>query len=520
MKRRDFLVNSAAAAVPVLSGVPIGLSARTLSHALTVNPTDRVLVLIQLAGGNDGLNTVVPLDQLDNLNEVRGNIAIPRNKLIDIDANRGLHPALRGLAEVHDQGKLAIIQSVGYPDQNRSHFRSTDIWQSGSPADDVWTQGWMGRNFDKQYPSYPKGYPSAARPDPIAVTVGYSVSETCQGVRQNFGFTTPNPSRSSGLLDSGAGPTPDRAYGRELSFIRESITAANAYGNAVKTAADRGTNTVEYPVKNELAERLSHVARMISGGLRTNLYVVTLGGFDTHDDQVDSGDHTKGAHANRLQLVGDAIAAFQADINAQGLTERVVGMTYSEFGRQIRSNGNRGTDHGTAAPLFLFGSCVQGGVTGSNPYIDKAIDDREGVAMQYDFRDVYGSILEDWFNLDASDVRELLYDDYTRLPIIRGCVDKSIGERGGEEPVTTDGLGLSPNPFDDWSQLTFTTGARGRVSLNAYDSAGRHVENLFDMTLPAGEQSVRLDTRDYPRGPVIFRLQRGSVIRLVRGIRQ
>ena len=517
MKRRQFLATTAAAAPFALGAVPLGLPRSPLFDALLSDASDRVLVLINLVGGNDGLNSVVPLDYYDELAAVRANILLPQNRLVGLDDVTALHPALAPLRQTWDEARLTIVQSVGYPDQNRSHFRSSDIWSSGSEADEYLRTGWLGRHLDRLNPEYPTGYPNATAPHPAAISLGNLASETCQGLQGTFAQVVNNPLTMASLLESAGGPAPANAFGGELTYVRTTIAQANAYGAVIQDAARAGRNAAPYPGANNAARQLSYVAQMISGGLRAKVYVVSIGGFDTHAAQTEEGTSHEGKHAGLLGQLADAVTAFLADLRALGLGDRVLGMTYSEFGRRIRSNAAFGTDHGSAAPLLLFGDCVNAGILGSSPVVDRAVDDQEGVAMQYDFRDVYGSVLEDWFGLDATTVRGLLYDGYHKLPILRNCSATSATPEAS--PIDAIALQAAPNPFRDYVRLTFKTQRAGRVELVAYDMRGGVVELLFDRRLPAGEQTVTVDTSGYPTGVINFRLRENGRVRVVRAVR-
>ncbi len=516
MRRRKFLATSAG--IPLLfNQLPRDLSSSRMFSALSSEPDERVLVLIQLSGGNDGLNTLIPLDQYDNLAAVRPTLILPENSLLNLDAERAFHPALEGVRDIWEAGELAIVQDVSYPEQNRSHFRSTDIWHTGSDSNEYLPTGWIGRTLDIDHPTYPANYPNPDFIDPIAITVGNSVSETCQGHASNFSLTVNNPFNATSILEGAGGTLPTTLRGPELDYLRTSVAQTNQYSATVKAKAEAGNSLVDYPENNTLATRLKYVAQMISGGLQSKVYVVTLGGFDTHGEQIEAGDSTSGKHAELLLQLSEAVAAFQADIKALGLGERVIGMTYSEFGRRIRENGGLGTDHGTAAPMFLFGECVNAGVLGNNPTIDIAVDELEGVAMQYDFRDVYGSVLEDWFGVEGTVVRDVLHETYTKLPIIRNCSTIISGTE--ESAFAKTQLTLAPSPFNNQAQLRFTTKTKGLVRLSVYDVNGSLVETLFERRLPAGDQTVNVDTRQYPTGVIIFHLQRGSEVKVVRGVK-
>lgn len=500
MKRRSFLKHTAAASVTL----PLFLHGSRLTavnrHALfgNMNPdSDRVLVLIQLNGGNDGLNMVLPLDQYANLSAARQNILIPESKALKLSPATGLHPSMTHLKAGFDEGRLCVIQNVGYPDQNRSHFRSTDIWQTGSSSSEVLSTGWAGRWFDSFAPGYPEGYPNAQFPDPFAITVGSIISETCQGFAGNFSLALEDPFGLNPLLeDDDPNADPTQCYGKEVSFVRTAIAQTNAYGQVITDAANKGANLVQYPTANRLAQQLKTVALLISGGLRTKIYVVSLGGFDTHANQVDANDTSAGGHANLLATLSEAIGLFQQDLVQQKLDQRVVGMTFSEFGRRIRSNGANGTDHGSAAPLFVFGSCVNPQILGDNPVIPQSVGEQDGVAMQFDFRSVYGSILKQWFELPVEDVQELLYEDFSEIPVIEGCATTSTGDPGA--PALAP-LAAQPNPFRGSTRITFSS--RGeRLRLSVFNAAGYELRVLVDRWIEQGSYEVTLDAANLPAG--------------------
>ena len=420
MDRRKFLRRAGAFSIPMLTGMP-GVRAAGSSLLASVLPpdSDKVLVLVQLAGGNDGLNTLIPTDQLGELQAVRPNLYMPTSSMQPLTTSLSFHSRMTAMKNMFDSGRLSIIQDVGYPNQNRSHFRSTDIWTTASDANVELETGWVGRHLEVDFPNYPTGYPTSTQPDPPAISMGNVANATCQGVVTNLSQTVTNPFDSTSLTLGGDTPLPNDNYGEELGFLRVAIEQTDAYGGRIQAAANAGNTIATYPTSN-LGRDLQNVARLISGGLQTSIYVVTMGGFDTHDSQAN-GDNTSGRHADLLEDLSNSLAAFQQDLDDLGLADRVLGMTFSEFGRRIRSNGSRGTDHGTAAPLFVFGNCASGNILGSNPVIDTNVDPYEGIPMQYDFRDIYGSILMDWFGVAESQVRNLLYPNFTYLAVANGC---------------------------------------------------------------------------------------------------
>ena len=504
MKRRSFLRRAAVLPLPLLLGrAPLtALSLPALASA--VEGDDRVLVLIRLAGGNDGLNTVLPLDQYAGLMAARPEVVVPEGSALALTDTVGLHPAMGGIRGLFDGGKATIIQGVGYPEQNRSHFRSTDILNTASASDEVLTTGWLGRHFDARYPGFPDAYPSAEEPDPFAIVLGSTTSETCQGRAGNYSMALSNIDNVGSFPVFEGSEDLSLPYGRELDWLRTTISQSNQYAGGVEAAAAAGNNVVEYPAGNPLAGRLRDVARLISGGLQTRLYVVELGGFDTHADQVGGADTTTGAHALLLQQLSDAVAVFQRDLAALGLEERVLGMTYTEFGRRIVANASAGTDHGDAAPVFLFGSCVGGGVTGANVEIPRDIGPGEGVPMQYDFRNVYGSVLMDWFGLDRADVRTLVIEDFDYIPVLNGCRQTTTSTTGAARRQLA--LSIQPNPARGSATVRFTT-ANERLRLSIFDTYGRRVRVLADRRFAAGAHELQVTVRDLPAGTYFLHVQ-------------
>lgn len=449
MKRRNFLRTGALTSVPVLlNGMKLGA---TPFPFLGPGPdNDRVLVLIQLTGGNDGLNCVIPLDQYSALSAVRPNILIPEGNVLQIESTLGLHPSMSLMRDMYTDGQMAIVQGVGYPNQDRSHFRSTDIWTSGSKANEYVSTGWLGRYFYDDHPVYPDGYPNAEYEAPFALTMGSQISETCQGPLTNFSLALNDPFALKPLTEGETGNFPDNNYGRELRFLIDAIAQTNAYSDVILTAAEGGSNQVTYPSNNRLAGQLKNVALLINGGLKTKVYIVTLGGFDTHSGQVDNGDTTTGTHADLLAQLSEAVSLFHQDIKLAGKEEKVLTMTFSEFGRQIRSNDSRGTDHGSAAPLMLFGSCVKPGILGENAQIIVDAEPQEGVAMQYDFRSVYATVLNDWLGMAEADIYSILSTDVQFLPLIEGCSLMTVIQN---EVFTDVHFKIYPNPAADYTSM-------------------------------------------------------------------
>ena len=422
MKRRNFLQTTST--IAGWSMLWPGLSIQALAKPSAFNAlndnNDRILVLVQLNGGNDGLNTLIPLDQYDNLFNARSNIIIPEAKILEGPDTIGFHPSMEGMKTLYDEGRLGIVQNVGYSNQNRSHFRSIEIWNTGSDVDKYLRTGWLGRYMDRQFPGFPEAYPTAECPDPFAISMGYQTSDTCQGPAANFAMSLNDPFSLRELPENDKSGGLDSLYEQELYYLHQTIYQTNQYAERISNVANNGNNIVDYP-DTELAQQLKHVARLISGGLQTKVYTVALGGFDTHANQAKKSDPTKGTHADLLKTLSDAIQAFQNDLKEMNLEEKVLGMTFSEFGRQILSNGGFGTDHGDAAPLMLFGTCINPIVLGENPVIPDNVQPQEAIPMEFNFRDIYASVLMDWFELPREDIEEIIYTGFKYVPIINVC---------------------------------------------------------------------------------------------------
>ena len=509
MKRRQFIKTAgAAASAPIfLNGMSLSVLSSPLWLEAVDDESDRVLVLIQLNGGNDGLNTIIPLDQYGKLYNARPNLIIPESSIISVTNKIGFHPRMQGIKSLYDEGKLGIVQSVGYPNQDRSHFRSMEIWSTGSSAEVFKKTGWLGRHLDEQTVGFPQGYPNVQHPHPFAISMGNYVSETCQGAAANYSMTLNDPFTLGQLAEWGGEDPLLTIYDEELSFLRMTIGQTNAYASGIVAAANGGNNLATYP-DTRLATELKHVARLIAGGLKTKIYTVSLGGFDTHSNQVASGNAIAGGHANLLESLSQAVRAFQQDLAQLGIEERVVTMTFSEFGRQIRSNASLGTDHGAAAPLMLFGSCINPQVLGQNPQIPDQVAVQEAVPMQYDFRDVYGSVLMDWFGVPENTVKDMLYDNFQYLPIVSRC-NSPVTSTGEVEPHAPIEAYNYPNPFRDWTAIRFISGDEW-VRLSIFDALGSEIQVLSNQRFSAGEHELRFDGSRLPAGNYHFRLVMGS----------
>jgi uncharacterized protein (DUF1501 family) len=515
MKRRKFLQNAIPSAI--LPSLVDGFSFRVLGDnpvmAALLNTyveTDRVLVIIQLNGGNDGLNMVIPVDQYSNYFNARSNIAIQQNKVLSLTGNTatGLHPSMTGLQNMYNEGKVRLVQSVGYPNPNFSHFRATDIWMSASDSNQQLQSGWAGRYLSDQFPNYPVGYPNTQMPDPLGIQIGSSTSLTFQGPSVNMGISITNPTSFYNLINGVQDPAPNTPAGEALTYVRLVAQQSNLFSARIVGAANAVPTQGVYPTNNSLADQLKIVARLIKGGLKTRVYMTSLGGFDTHSLQTNTGDTSTGTHATLMQRLSDAIKAFQDDIKGLGVEDRVMGMTFSEFGRRIKSNGSVGTDHGAAAPLFVFGKKVNPGITGVNPTIPANATVNDNIPMQYDFRSVYASLLQNWFCVDNTTLQTIMLQNFQQLPL---CVGGTCDTPTGVDDLRNAGISLIsnyPNPFTQTTTISFTTKG-GHTLVQIMDVLGRVIKTPIDRDYTPGTYQVSFDSFGLPNGVYYMRFQNG-----------
>ncbi len=522
MKRRNFLgvTGSSLLATPML---PTGQKSSQWFDWFNIE-SDRVLVLLQLEGGNDGLNTLIPLDQFDGYQKSRASVAIPLQKVLPLKntIKTGLHPAMDELRGLYEEGRVKFIQSVGYPNPNYSHFRSTDIWMSGSDSEEILSTGWAGRYLNYEYPNFPNGFPNNKMPDPLSVEIGYGQSLTFQGPATSMSVTISDPGTFNKLIQGIETPLPKTPFGDKLGYVRLIRKQSNLYGERMKSSFLSAGNKATYPTNNPLADQLKIVARLIAGGLKTRIYKVNIGGFDTHDNQVDASDHTKGEHYTLWKHISSGINAFMDDLQGLGIQDRVIGMTVSEFGRRIISNASRGTDHGAAAPMLLFGNAIAGGnILGTNPIIPKDAKWDDNIPMQYDFRSIYGSIIEQWFCLSKPEVEKSLTKNYQSIPIIKssyGCLTTPTHEETiayGLNIITT-----YPNPFT--SIVNFKVKSNGEhAMISIFNPGGQMIRNIHQGKIPKGEHNYYWNSDDLPTGNYYVRCQMGDLqqVKLITKVR-
>lgn len=497
MKRRSFLKTTAAASVPILlHGIPVQASSDLLSNslektAISAINCDRILVIVQQNGGNDGLNTVFPVDKWSNLVAARSNILMDQNQVLSLanNATTGLHPAMTDMKNLYDNGKMMIVQGVSYPNPIFSHFKATDIWFSGSGSGVDLDTGWLGRALDTKYPNYPTAFPSVEMPDPLAIQIGSTLPFSLQGPNITMGYSVPDPNSLLNIINGVADPAPDSDYGRELTFLRLMKDQSNSYRTVIQNSYNKPLLTqVTYPSGNKLADQLKIVAKLINGGLKTPVYIVNHPNtHDTHSGQVDSIDKTRGSQATNLTLLSQAIGAFQQDLELMGKANNVSGMSFSEFGRRIKSNSSMGTDHGAAAPVLFFGamlntsaSQVSGtsyptpGMIGASPNLPVNATVSDQVGMQFDYRQLYTTIMQDWLCMSETEATAILGKNFVKLPIFNTTLLSSVDF---ESEANTSVL-VYPNPcVNGVVNLRFPELVSGFVSVSLLSANGQMVHS-------------------------------------------
>lgn len=550
------------AAVPVtLGGIPLKVMAEnSLTRMASQSTNDRVLVILQMHGGNDGLNSIIPVADYDLYYSRRANIAIPlknsARKMIKLDstlppdAQVGLHPDMGGMKDLYDRGRMAVVQGVSYKNNNGSHFRGRDISFMGGSFDDYFSSGWVGRYLQQEFApkTYPAEFPNADMLDPLAIEMGSDVSlifhqdgniPTSISINDPKGFAD-LVQGLKGFQDQGVDPRgyPPTAllnspYGKELSWIlgleeKSKDYAQRLYDVYKAASATSVTYPERYPfnaptgsLNNPLSSQLQLVARLLDGGgagkgVKTKVFLVKIGGFDTHAEQVESYDPTMGGHAALMYHISSAMQAFQNDLRLRGIEDRVLTVTTSEFGRRVHSNGSYGTDHGTGGPVYIFGKGVKPGVTGKVPDLTQ-----DNVDMQYDYRQVYASLLRDWMLVDETKINnDIFFKNFLSGPKEEGTGNYEnivLAEQiisGVQENFVAERFGLIdcfPNPAKENTTIRFRINNTSHVTINLLDNNGKLLKTVLNEEKSEGEHAVRLDLSDVPQGFYLYQLKTGFV---------
>lgn len=351
--------------------------------------TNRILVVIQLSGGNDGLNTLVPVDD-DRYFAARPELAISKDTTLALSNELHLHSSLKPLERLFEQGLMSVIQNTGYDNPNRSHFESMDIWHTCRRKTARRETGWLGRFLASRADTGGDvpGLHIGGEQQPLALRSRTLALPSVTSL-EDFSLKSKQADQLGQLLKS----TASQAGSELLDFIQDNTSTAMVASERVADAAD-GSNNHKYP-DNALSKKLQSVARLIESGLTTQVYYLSLDGFDTHAKQ-------PAAHSVLLDTWASSLASFIKDIELQGNGQRVCVMTFSEFGRRVKENASSGTDHGAAAPMFLTGHGLRAPIHGGPPDLEDLIDG--DLKHEFDFRQVYAGVLRDWLGTDPEPI--------------------------------------------------------------------------------------------------------------------
>ncbi|MEM1325562.1 MAG: DUF1501 domain-containing protein [Bacteroidota bacterium] len=500
--RRSFLRNFGlvGGASMLLGKLPVtAMESAMLSEALRSSDSDRILVLIRLKGGNDGLNTIIPLYDYDTYANFRPTVRLRQNETIRLTDEFAMHGELNAVEQLWEEDAMRIINSVGYPNQNLSHFRSTDIWSSASDANVLDSSGWLGRYLGDLYPDYLTNPPST----PPAIQIGGFDSLVFNDLnRVSISVNIADPRQLEDIAENGQlydiNNLPDCTYGEQLRYMRTVANSTFFYADDIGQAANRGRNTATYPEGNPLASSLATVARLIKGNMGTQLYMVTMDGFDTHANQANQ-------HARLMRYLGEAVKAFYDDLEQGGWQDKVLSMTFSEFGRRPRQNAADGTDHGAAAPVLLFGEGLNGSmIQGGRPDLND-LDQNDNIKYDVDFRDIYATILDYWLCIPSDTVDQVIGRVSPRLNLGFDCQPTSVTSLGATQPFRHRVLTESSSEII----LKYELPSTAQVRVDVVDVMGRSIQTLQNGRQVPGQHQLRFSAHEHriPNGQYFYRIQ-------------
>ena len=541
MKRREFVKLSSTASALGLLPFEVSAALKLANSTINCDVSSRKLVLIELRGGNDGLNTLIPYDNYGYYSSVlRPDIYVPDNNFsnqavdISLSSNQQLmfHPALldgqynSGFKGLYQSGMLRILQSVGYPSANKSHFASIDLWSTGNDGnswDNGKDSGWMGRFMEEAYSNFlPSNFPLGIQLGSSNTWLGFH-AEHQHGLAMNIeGQDSENfYTVLNGLSGQAPSNIPNNShYGAELQYIVDTDASANIYSQSIQNAfnATGSNNLVNYP-DTDLANQLKTVARLMRGGIDTKVYLVTIGGFDTHNSQNQSSGDINGRHNELLNEVSTAIDAFVADINSDSVGDDVIGLTFSEFGRKAKQNGNLGTDHGEIAPMFVFGKPVQGGVSGVNVDLSEATSNNNWQikTVQFDYRQVFATIMQDFLGAENTVVDNAFFDSTNNESfsskkiqnVIKPShyVDSTCYTLSNKIPENEIFWAAYPNPvYDTLFVNSLITTTKVKYFIN--DINGRHIKS-GNLDMQSGYSTI--DMNALPNGIYFISFKSGKI---------
>ena len=493
MKRREF-IKSAFALSAFGTQIPIMALGRKNKLGRSVEwESDRIVVLIKLNGGNDGLNTIIPV-QNDIYYNARPTLAISQNQALGIDDYNGFHPSLSAFHSLFQNEQMSLIHGVGYHQPNLSHFRSSDIWVTGSDANEYLQTGWIGRLLEQEYPDFPSNAPD----HPLAIQFNSANLLEFKTSESNTGMMVFDPETMYYLINGNYipgenDPALDTYGGLELDFIREVDLLSFEYAEVINETAAGGSNSIEYPETN-LGYQMALTAQMISGGLQTPIYRIYQSGYDTHVDQGNT-------HNNLLSDLNNSISAFMQDLENQGLMDKVMIVTTSEFGRRYFENGSTGTDHGTAAPTMVFGNHLVPDLFGEQPSLS-SLDQNNNLFIQHDFRQLYSSIITDWFGLDQNIANTVFGQEFESIPFIQTPLSIKQTPIPANFPMEP----AFPNPFNPTTILSYTLPKNGNVTIRILDLRGRKIKTFRLGIKNAGKNKFILNGTQLASGTYIIQI--------------
>ena len=501
--RRSFLQTlglGGAGATLMINGIPMAFGQQTpLSMALGAADSGRVLLIVRLQGGNDGLNTIVPIYDYDNYANARPTL---RHNLADIHKlshEFGIPSYLqRSIEPIWEGGCMKVVHGTGYENQNLSHFTGTDNMSKGTD-DELIETGVYGRYFENLYPDYLLNLPEA----PPAVQIGGVGDIIFTGTESNYAFTIANTRQLEQIASSGnlfnVADVPDCTKGSQLRFVRGVLNATLKYSGVIKEAVASQTNTVEFPDTN-LGRSLSIISKTIKAGMGTCVYMVNLNGFDTHANQPLR-------HQELLTDISESITAFYRDLEPSGRDNDVLTMTMSEFGRRVHENGSNGTDHGTAAPMMLFGPSLNGsGFIGEHPSLTNL--NRGNLRYTQDFINVYGSIMQEWLCVDPSAINQSIPRPYTPIDLGFSCSSAVTNH----DYVIRDNFEHTPIYDSETVSIRINNNFQDSYKISLYNILGQHSGDLIDEVLEAGQHDISI-TEKLPQlktGVYIYNIKKNN----------